>query len=88
MAKYILTRGKFSVPDAKEETGRRAVSIGEAVELTKDQAAAFADFFEPSEVYEAKLKAVVAAAKHAASEVEKEASAPSKSTNPTPAGGK
>lgn len=86
MAKYILTRGKFSVPDAKEESGRRAVQIGEAVELTKDQAAAFADFFEPSEVYEAKLKAVVAAAKHAAGEVEKEA--PSKSPNPAPAGGK
>lgn len=52
-ATYALVRGKYF-----GKNGIR-LKVGQTAELTKDQALAFKDMFEPAAVYKAKLKAVI-----------------------------
>lgn len=70
MAKYVLVRGKFTLPSKPGEE-RQQVKIGETVELSDSQAAAFSDFFKPLEVHLAELKVVEAAARKASGEEKK-----------------
>lgn len=54
MAKYTLVKGKYFKADGTRMT------IGESVELTKDQAAAFAGYFVATSVVEAQAQAELA----------------------------